>query len=170
MKLSEGKGMRLMLNERPTEEMIAEWKEVHRIHRPHMQANRISGTELITWLCGKYPVTELHEQELLEMVTLSVMENAHYSEKIPEGAVPEPRVFRIENKGTGTALYEMQEEIWADCDRILVMMDEVTGEFFVEGSSRLWDELFAVRGLDVADLENFYLVAEYIKCANLSGK
>ena len=34
----------------------------------------------------------------------------------------------------------------------------------VEGSSQLWDELFAFRGLDDDDLTDFYLVAEYISC------
>ena len=155
-----------MLTERPTEEMIAEWQEIHKAHRPHMQPNRKSGTELIAWLCAHYPVTELHEQELLEMVTLSVMENAHYAEKLPEGISPKPRAFRIENTGTGAELYEIQEDIWAECAYILVTLEEVTGEFFVEGSCRLWDEMFAFRGLDAADLENYYLVAEYIKCKN----
>lgn len=155
-----------MLTERPTEEMIAEWQEIHKAHRSHMQPNRKSGTELIAWLCAHYPVTELHDQELLEMVTLSVMENAHYAEKLPEGISPKPRAFRIENTGTGAELYEIQEDIWAECAYILVTLEEVTGEFFVEGSCKLWDEMFAFRGLDAADLENYYLVAEYIKCKN----
>ncbi len=34
----------------------------------------------------------------------------------------------------------------------------------VEGSSELWNELFAFRGLDEEDLKNYYLVAEYISC------
>jgi hypothetical protein len=38
-----------------------------------------------------------------------------------------------------------------------------TGYLLVEGSSSLWDELFAFQGLDKNDIENFYLVAEYIK-------
>ena len=159
-----------MLTERPTEEMIAEWQEIHRVHRPHMQPNRISGTELIAWLCEHYPVTELHEQEILEMVTLSVMENAHYAEKLPTGTSPKPRAFRIENTGKGASLYETQEEIWAECAYILVTVEEVTGEFFVEGSCSLWDELFAYRGLDAADLDNYFLVAEYIKCCETYRK
>ncbi len=159
-----------MLTERPTKEMIAEWQEIHRNHRPRMQPNRITGTELIAWLCAQYPVTELYEQELLDMVTLSVKENAHYAEKLPVGVPPKPRAFRIENTGAGAALYETQEDIWAECPYILVTAEEVTGEFFVEGSCKLWDEMFAVRGLDAADLENYYLVAEYIKCAETYRK
>jgi len=39
-----------------------------------------------------------------------------------------------------------------------------SGYFLVEGSSLLWDELFAFRGLDEEDLKNYYLVAEYVAC------
>ena len=39
----------------------------------------------------------------------------------------------------------------------------------VEGSSRLWDELFVYRGLDLVDLDNFYLVAEYVECLKKAG-
>ena len=34
----------------------------------------------------------------------------------------------------------------------------------VEGTSLLWDELYAFRGLDAQDLENYVCVAEYIAC------
>ncbi len=159
-----------MLTERPTEESIAEWQEIHRIHRPHMLPNRKTGTELIAWLCEHYPVTELHEPEFLDMVSENVTENAHSAEKLPEGVSPKPRAFRIENTGTGASLYETQEDLWAECPFILASFDEVTGEFFVEGSCSLWDELFAYRGLDAADLENYFLVAEYIRCCETYGK
>lgn len=41
-------------------------------------------------------------------------------------------------------------------------IDLTTGYFCVEGSSRLWDELYVFRGLDETDIQNFYCVAEYI--------
>ena len=54
---------------------------------------------------------------------------------------------------------------------IYVGMDLITGYFQVEGEcSLLWDQLFAFRGLDAMDLENYYLVAEYIGCLRRFGK
>ncbi len=54
---------------------------------------------------------------------------------------------------------------------IYVGMDLITGYFQVEGGcSLLWDQLFAFRGLDAMDLENYYLVAEYIGCLRRFGK
>lgn len=38
-----------------------------------------------------------------------------------------------------------------------------TGYFHIEGSSMLYDELFKFRGLDKQDLENFFLIYEYVK-------
>ena len=39
----------------------------------------------------------------------------------------------------------------------------------MEGSGELYDELIAFRGLDDRDLENFYLVAEYVAAAQKFG-
>ncbi|MPN52317.1 hypothetical protein SDC9_199973 [bioreactor metagenome] len=48
-------------------------------------------------------------------------------------------------------------------------MEIETASFHVEGSSLLWDELFAYRGLDEMDLRNFYMVAEYAACLKRFG-
>lgn len=47
-------------------------------------------------------------------------------------------------------------------------IDLTTGEFHVESENiekviQIYDDLFAYRGLDAADLKNYFLVAEYIK-------
>jgi len=34
----------------------------------------------------------------------------------------------------------------------------------VEGSEQIYDDLFAFRGLDEKDLNNVFMVAEYVKC------
>ena len=39
----------------------------------------------------------------------------------------------------------------------------------MEGSSLLWDELYAYRGLNEPELENYYSVAEYVSCLNRFG-
>ena len=74
----------------------------------------------------------------------------------------------MENEGNGCALYaaaEKEAALWQERrERIFVGLDTVTGFFMVEGSSLLWDELYAFRGLDAQDLENYVCVAEYIAC------
>lgn len=50
---------------------------------------------------------------------------------------------------------------------MFVGIDLVSGYFYVEGSEEIYDDLFAFRGLDERDLDNFFLVAEYVKCTNL---
>jgi hypothetical protein len=52
---------------------------------------------------------------------------------------------------------------------IIVAVELHSAYFMVEGSSLLWDELFAFRGLDEEDLANYYLVAEYIGCLKRFG-
>ena len=70
---------------------------------------------------------------------------------------------------TGGRLYENKEEIFKDVEEIFVGIDLETGYFCVEGSGELYDELIAFRGLDDRDLENFYLVAEYVAAAQKFG-
>ena len=46
----------------------------------------------------------------------------------------------------------------------MVGLEHETAFVMVEGSSDLADELVAFAGLDQADLDNYYLVANYITC------
>ena len=73
------------------------------------------------------------------------------------------RVRTYLRTGSGTRLFT-QDPVYRQQDTIFVAIDEITGTFHVELSVLLWDELFAFRGLDAADLENCYLVAEYLAC------
>jgi hypothetical protein len=82
---------------------------------------------------------------------------------MPAGTTPEVSGFIIENTGTGKHLYETQDEMFRG--RAIIGAVELHSAYFmVEGSSLLWDELFAFRGLDEEDLGNYYLVAEYVDC------
>ncbi|MEN6609365.1 MAG: hypothetical protein ABFC24_00850 [Methanoregulaceae archaeon] len=76
--------------------------------------------------------------------------------------------FFIEGTGAGKHLYENQNDPFKG-NNIIVGLELETAFFMVEGSSQLWDELFAFRGLDEEDLNNFYLVAEYVACLKNSG-
>lgn len=84
-------------------------------------------------------------------------------EKLPENVEPEPISFYVENEGKGRALYKGRNKK----NKIFVGLDLATGYFTVEGSERLWNELFLFRGLDERDLKNYVIVAQYIM---LGGK
>lgn len=43
-------------------------------------------------------------------------------------------------------------------------LEAYTRHVLVEGSSKLFDELTAFAGLDAKDIENDFLVAQYIEC------
>lgn len=157
-----------MLMQEPTPEMVENWKKVWREYKDRLRPNRKSGTELVEYLKKHYPVRELKDEKAIRMVTLNVLDNEPFAEKLPEGAAPLPVCFIVRNDGEGKRLYEAQDEVFKNIE-ILVGIDLASGCFFVEGSSLLWDELFAFQGLDERDINNYYLVAEYISCLEKFG-
>lgn len=74
------------------------------------------------------------------------MMNPRLREKLPPGVMPKPVTYFVGNN-------------------VFVGIDLASGYFCVEGSERIYDELFAFRGLDEKDLDNVFLVAEYVECA-----
>lgn len=87
---------------------------------------------------------------------------------MPAGATPSVATFIVENTGAGKVLYENQDRIFKG-NSIFVGIDLESGYFCVEGSSMLWDELYAFQGLDENDIQNYYRVAEYISCLKRFG-
>jgi len=152
-----------MLCIEPTPEMLAEWRVIHQKYRDRLTPNRRSGTELIAYLLARYPLTEFKDAYAASIVSDNITENPHSAAKLPAGTPPRPRTFWLENQGTGARFFT-DDPIYRDQTRIFVGIDEVTGEFHIEMSHLLWDELFAFRGLDEEDLQNCYLVAEYLAC------
>ena len=158
-----------MITQEPTEEILDEWKAIWLQYKSKLQPNRRPGTELLSHLQSKYVLTEIHEKAATDAVIGNVTMNAPFSEKLPNGTAPIPRTFFIENAEKGEILYQDKNkdsvDIWGgDITRIFVGIDVVTVFFMVEGSTMLWDELCAFRGLDDKDLQNFVCVAEYISC------
>jgi hypothetical protein len=94
--------------------------------------------------------------------------NEPFSAKIPKGKELIPIVFSVLNEEKGKKLYEEQEEVFENCT-IIVGMEFETGCVFVEGSSELADEITAFQGLDEEDHNNYYLVANYIRCLKKYG-
>ena len=153
---------------KPTPEQIAGWKETFAAYRPKLKPNRKTAEEMIAYLCARYPVEKLPDKRWEQVVIQNVTMNPFAAEKLPAGSRPEAAVYRVANAGAGKELYAKQSAPFAGMP-ITVGIERVTSEFHVEGSAELWDELFAFRGLDAADLENFYLVAEYVGCLMRAG-
>lgn len=152
-----------MLTRKVTPAMIREWKETAEIYRPRLHPNRKTGREILTYLTTTYPVRELVTNTLRDVVEDNILSNECHAKKMPAGKIPEVAGFLVENTGAGRRLYENQDEMFRG-RAIIGGIELHSGYFLVEGSSLLWDELCAFRGLDADDLENYYLVAEYVAC------
>ena len=158
-----------MLTQEPTAEIVREWQKIHREYAGTLRPNRRSGPEVVEYLLSRYPAVEETDPKLRQVVIDNVLNNEHDAMKLPEGAVPKAAVYSIPDTGTGKPLYAQQDAVFQGIP-ILVGVELVTGFFLVEGSSLLWDELLAFRGLDTDDLTNFYLTAEYVGCLQRFGK
>lgn len=157
-----------MLMQEPTPQLIQHWQEVHAYFRPLLRPNRKDGPEIVDYLNRHYPLEKTNSKQWKQIVSFNVLSNQHNMAKLPEGKVPHPMVFLVMRRKAGLLLYQEQDECFLKED-IYVGIDTRTGFFHVEGSSRLYDELVAFRGLDADDLENYYLVAEYIECLERFG-
>lgn len=157
-----------MLMQEPTAEMIEAWKQVFIEYGHKLYPNRKSAAEIIEYLKNNYPLIEFDDNKASQAVIENVLGNKSYKEKLPIGKAPRAITFTIEHKGYGNIFYKKQDSIFNGMD-ISVGIELETGFFYVEGSSILYDELIAFRGLDESDLKNYYLVAEYIQCLKMFG-
>jgi len=157
-----------MLMQEVTPEMVRAWKITFDQYRPRMRPNKKTGSELIAFVKQKYPLTELTDDAIRQVIVDNLTLNECHAKKLPAGKTPVVKGFCIEDTGAGKTLYEKQDDIFKG-NKIIVGFELETAFFMVEGSSLLWDELFAFRGLDDDDLTNCYLVAEYISCLKKSG-
>jgi hypothetical protein len=152
-----------MLTRKASPELIREWKDTSATYHPLLNPNKKTGNDIVAYLAGKYPARELPTGSLNEVISDNVLLNDCNARKMPAGETPEVMGFIIENSGAGKHLYENQDEFFRGMS-IIAGVELHTAYFIVEGSSLLWDELFAFRGLDDEDLSNYYLVAEYVTC------
>lgn len=132
-----------MLTQKPTKKLIAKWKVIYRQYKNKLSANCKSENQILDYINSKYTVSNF---------------------KLFEGN----QVYSIERDLKSEELYKKQDEIFKQCEKIIFYFtDEPIINFFaVEGSSALWDEILAFRGLSKEEINNYYLVAEYIQCLN----
>lgn len=158
-----------MLMQEPTPEMYREWKAVWNQYKDRLKPNRKSGQDLIDYLSEKYILTEIHDKKAADVVYFNVTMNEASAEKLAPGYVPIPKTYYVENLGNGCTLYENVDEIFKNIEKIFVGIDVASGWYMVEGNSMLWDELCAFQGVDEADIQNFFCVAEYVACLKRFG-
>lgn len=144
--------------------MIEQWVIVWNQYKDILKPNRKSGQEIIDFLSEKYVISELHSNDASEAVRLNVTMNQPFVEKLPDGTIPQPKTFFVENQGNGSVLYQNIDDVFKSIERIFVGVDISSGFYMVEGCSMLWDELCAFQGLDESDIQNPFCVAEYISC------
>ena len=68
-----------MITQRPTEEMIAQWKAVWRENKDRLSPNRKTGAQVLEYLQKHYPLTELSDPEALEAIACDVTMNEYWA-------------------------------------------------------------------------------------------
>jgi len=152
-----------MLMRKATRPMIALWKRTWIQYGDRLRPGRKSGAELLGYLRSRYPLEERADGDLIRAVAASALERG---ERL--GGPPEAVAFAVRDEGAGRALYEGQDAAFQGIP-ILADVELRSGAFHVEGSSRLWDELCAFRGLDEAEMGNYCRVAEYVSALRRFG-
>lgn len=137
-----------MLTVEPTLEMLAEWKRIFEEHHTELKPNRKSGAEVNQYFRRKYLHQIFNDAAFQKAVVLNITRNEFSRNKLPKGVLPNIQSYKTGN--------------------VLVGIDLCTGEFHVESENikevvPIHDDLFVYRGLDEDDLENIFLVAEYVK-------
>ena len=161
-----------MINQPTTQKMLNEWHSIWLQYKDKLKPNRKPGEDVLQYLQNNYILTEVHESDALDCIIDNITMNNFNAEKLPSKTDPNPRAFFLENIENGKILYKDKDtsDIWnTEITKIFVGIDIVTGFFMVEGSTMLFDELCAFRGLDEKDIENYACVAEYISCLKRFG-
>ena len=164
-----------MITQKPTLEMLTEWKNTFEQYKDLLQPNRKSGTDLLEYLQSNYFLTEITDKKALTVISENVSRNEIYAEKLPASRLPLPKAFYLENIGNGHKFYLSENkddpDLWGgEITKIFVGLDLCSGFYMVEGSTMLWDELRAFQGVDEKDLENYVVVADYISALKRFGK
>lgn len=148
--------------QKPSISEIAEWKITYEKYRPYLSPNRKTPEDALEYLRDRYTLQEHDSPKVRAMIGLVLLQNKYYAQKMPEGAEPLGRLFEIVNEGAGAKLYRRRDPAYAGAP-IYVSVEEQSGYVSVEGCDELSDELTAFLGLDAYDIDNFYLVANYIR-------
>lgn len=139
-----------MLRELATKQLVEQWLQIFEQYKGKLRPNRKTGQELVEYLTSKYELEVFESEEASKVVYLNIMENDFLKSKLSPMEEPRPVTYYWCKNGY----------------KVFIGIDLITGSYYVEDDENLWDELYAFRGLDESDLNNFYCVAEYINCLN----
>lgn len=137
-----------MLTRMPDDTMMEEWRALYAEHRLSLRPNRKTGAELEEYFLSKYEADEYSDSEFIAACSDNITLNLHSRKKLPEGKTPEIHAYITGDVKVGIDL--VSGEIHLESDDIMKVV-------------YIYDDLFVYRGLDADDLENPYLVAEYVK-------
>lgn len=137
-----------MLTKKPTKKMIDTWKKIFENKGNALKPNRIGGVNLIEYFVEKYKPEVYNDERFKEVVLYNLKNNTHEISKFPDNVK-----FKVYSYKLGD---------------ILVGIELLSGEFYVECEDidkavPIYDDLFITRGLDMYDLDSYFLVAEYIR-------
>ena len=157
-----------MLTTPPTLALIAHWQSVFKTYRHRLVPNKKNTEQVLAYLAERYPLEAVDTAAARAVVTGNITANRPLAEKCPPGRALRPVVFEVVRQGSGVRLYEERNTFYGDAP-IMVGLEYETAFVMVEGSGELADQLVAFAGLDQADLDNYYLVANYIACLEKYG-
>ena len=131
-----------MLTTEPPSEMNAEWKRIFDDNYSVMKPNRKTGYEVDYYFRQNYPYHLSDNTDFQKIAYLNITQGSSF-ENVP---------VDIHYYQTGN---------------VLVAIDLHTGGFYIESENieeviPIHDDLFVYRGLDEEDIENYFLVAEYV--------
>lgn len=136
-----------MITKELTNQDISDMKRIFEEYRSSLFPCRKTGAEIDAYFRSRYSFEPFNDSDFIKMVEAGVLENGF----LPEGARPDIRSYLMGD--------------------ILVGIDLSSGEFHVEAEDidrviPVYDDLFVYRGLGKDDLDNFVLVAEYVRLTN----
>lgn len=133
-----------MITRELTSQDISDMKRTFEKYRSSLVPCRKTGAEVDAYFRSRYSFEPFNNSDFIKIVEANISENGF----LPEGACPDIRSYRIGD--------------------IFVGIDLSSGEFHVEAEDidrviPVYDDLFVYRGLGKDDLNNFVLVAEYVR-------
>lgn len=139
-----------MLTSEPTPDMINNWKKIYEDNKERLKPNRKSGSEVDSYFRNKYKPDCFDSEEFREIIRGNILQNQFNKDKLPQGKLPDIACYKV-----------------AD-GKVVVGIDLVTGFIQVESEDisemeKIYDDLFAFRGLDEQDLTNYFLAAQYVE-------
>lgn len=150
----------------PTKEDVKKWKVLHATYRSILKPNRKNGKEMLAYIQEHYPVQVVLNQEWQDGLCEELVANEAFKEKVPVGKKLEATCLKVEHTSETAYLFENRASIFQDCE-IYIGLEIQSGYMHIEGSDVLYDELFVYQGLDEYDLENPFLVAQYVTLSKM---